>query len=625
MTIEPGRAGASEPAEKLPSDPSGGDFVPEDDRIIGHAFRRSLWAIVAVGTVIATVLLLVREGPLEYEVVERDPVEAPQRLDQTQAQMPDVHFADVGKAAGISFIHANGAAGDKLLPESMGSGVAFLDYDGDGDQDLLFVNAIAWSGSEESAGTMALYRNDGAGHFAEATPGSGLDVSFYGQGVAVGDYDNDGRPDVFISAVGANRLFHNAGGRFEDVTETAGVSGDPAMWSSSAGFFDYDNDGDLDLFVCNYVEWSREIDLRLNFTLNGVDRAYGPPRLYRGTYSYLYRNDGGGRFRDVSKAAGIHVDNPATGRPIGKALALTFVDADRDGYLDVFVANDTVQNFLFRNVGDGTFVDVGATSGFGFDNNGAATGAMGIDAGDYDNSGSLAVAIGNFANEASSFYAQQQDWQFVDVANAQGIGSPSRRKLSFGVFFFDYDLDGRLDLLQANGHLDDEINEIQPSQTYRQAAQLFWNCSSSERSCFAAVPEERLGDLGRPIVGRGAAYADTDGDGDLDVVLTQTGDAPLFLRNDQELGHHWLRVVLEGRVSNRDAIGAWIELQAAGTTQRRQVMPTRSYLSQVERPVTFGLGAAERVDAMRIHWPGGSTQDVTVDAVDAILHVEQSP
>jgi len=623
LTTEHGAG--DDPTRKVGLSSEEEELVPADDAIIGRAFRGSLAVIAIAAVLVGAALLFTRDQPVVEQIVERSPVEAPRQLDQTQARMPEVAFVDIAQRAGIDFVHENGAVGSKLLPETMGTGAAFLDYDGDGDQDLLFVNSSHWPESGQPSTPMALYQNDGSGNFTDVTAGSGLDTSFYGQGAAVGDYDNDGHADVFLTAVGANHLFHNEGGRFEEVTEQAGVAGAPEAWSTSAGFFDYDNDGDLDLFVCNYIQWSREIDFRLNFTLNGVDRAYGPPMQYEGTYSVLYRNDGDGRFSDVSAEAGIQIDNPATGRPMGKALALTFVDADRDGDLDVFVANDTVQNFLFRNEGSGRFHEIGAASGFGFDNNGAATGAMGIDAGDYDNRGSLAVGIGNFANEHSSFYVQQsQPWQFVDVSNAQGIGSPSRLKLSFGLFFFDYDLDGRLDLLQANGHLEEAINEIQPSQTYRQAAQLFWNCGSSEKSCFAAVPEERLGDLGRPIVGRGAAYADIDGDGDLDVVLTQAGDRPLLVRNDQALGHHWLRVALEARGGNRDAIGAWVELRAGDTTQRRQVMPTRSYLSQVELPVTFGLGDADRVDALRIDWPDGSTQEVRVDAVDTVLHVEQA-
>jgi enediyne biosynthesis protein E4 len=616
------RAAMSDPKHDPEREPNRDEeFVPEDDRIIGRVFRWSLAAIAVVAVIAALALYSSREKPEAAVVVERAPIEMPRQLDQSHAAMPAVRFTDITRSAGIDFVHESGATGEKLLPETMGGGVAFLDYDGDGDQDLLFVNSSRWSGK---SAPMALYRNDGHGHFTNATAGSGLDVSFYGQGVAVGDYDNDGHTDVFLTALGSNHLFHNLGDHFEEVTARAGVAGDAKAWSTSAGFFDYDNDGDLDLFVCNYVVWSREIDLNLSFTLNGVDRAYGPPKQYEGTYSYLYRNDGGGVFRDVSAEAGIQIDNPATGHPMGKALALTFSDADRDGDLDIFVANDTVQNFAFRNDGGGHFTELGAESGFGFDSDGHATGAMGIDAGDFDNRGDLAIGIGNFSNETSSFYVQQSDpWQFVDVANAHGIGSPSRLKLSFGLFFFDYDLDGRLDLLQANGHLEKEINEIQPSQTYRQAAQLFWNCGADKPGCFAAVPESQLGDLARPIVGRGAAYADIDGDGDLDVVISQTGGAPLLLRNDQALGHHWLRVRLVGRRSNRDAIGSVIQLRAGDTTLLRQVMPTRSYISQVELPATFGLGAAERVDAVRITWPDGSTQDIVPEGVDRSITVLQ--
>jgi hypothetical protein len=614
---------AADPPEP-PIDPRD-EWVPEDDRIIGRVFRWSLAVIGVVALVAVLVVWVTRDRPVATEVVERGPIEAPPPLDQTVPEMPDVPFRDVTLEAGIDFIHVSGAEGEKLLPETMGVGAAFLDYDNDGDQDVFLVNSKPWEDGADPPATPALYRNDGSGRFADVTAASGLGISLYGQGVAVGDVDGDGRVDLFLTALGPNRIFRNEGGRFREITERAGLAGDPEGWSSSAGFFDYDNDGDLDLFVCNYVKWSREIDLRLNFTLNGVDRAYGPPKLYEGTHSYLYRNEGDGTFTDVSSDAGIEVENPATGRPMGKALAVTFADADTDGDLDVFVANDTVQNFVFRNRGDGTFDEIGAFSGVAFDNAGRATGAMGIDAADFGNNGGWGIAIGNFANETTAFYAQQDEpWEFVDRANAEGIGSPSRLKLSFGLFFFDYDLDGRLDLLQANGHLEDEINEIQASQHYRQPTQLFWNCGRNARSCFAEVPEARLGALARPIAGRGATYADIDADGDLDVLLTQTGNRPALIRNDQELGHHWLRVKLTGRGANRDAIGARVILTAGGETQQRRVMPTRSYLSQVELPVTFGLGKSERVDSLRVVWPGGRVQEATVNAIDTTVVIEQA-
>lgn len=473
-------------------------------------------------------------------------------------------FRDVARETGLDFRHFLGGTGDFYLAEVMGPGAALFDYDGDGDLDA-----------------------------------------------------------YLLSATTPNRLFRNDGGRFVDVTAAAHVAGGADQWSTSAGFFDYDGDGRLDLFVCNYVVWSRETDLELGFTLDGTTRAYGPPTLYRGTDCTLYRNDGDGSFADVTVPAGIAVRNPATGQPMGKALAVTFVDVDADGWMDVLVANDTVQNFLFRNRGNGTFVEVGTRSGVAYSGEGTATGAMGMDVGDYANGGGLAVGIGNFAKESTSFYVQQPDpWQFADMSASEGIGSPSRLRLSFGLFFFDYDLDGRLDLLQANGHLEDEINAIERSQTYEQAAQLFWNRGTGAGSCFVAVPEETTGDLARPIVGRGATYADIDADGDLDVLLTQVGRAPLLLRNDQALGHHWLRVLVRGAGGNRDAIGAWVEVETPdGVVQRRQVMPARSYLSSVERTLTFGLGANDRVAALRVRWPDGTRREIAAPPIDAQLEV----
>ncbi|MCP3902624.1 MAG: CRTAC1 family protein [Planctomycetes bacterium] len=588
------------------------EYVPADDAIIGVAFKWSLGVIAVVAVVVVAVVLLRRQGAEAPAVIEREAIVAPDRLDQDAEEMPVVGFTDVTTGAGIGFVHESGATGEKLLPESMGGGCAFLDHDGDGDQDLLLVNAMPWphDAGEAPAPTMALYRNDGAGAFTDVTAGSGLDVACHGMGVATADADGDGDADVYVTALGPNRLFRNDGGRFTEVPEAGGAAGGADRWSTSAGFFDADGDGDLDLFVCNYVAWSREQDVRLNFTLNGTDRAYGPPKLYEGTHCSLYRNDGSGAFTDVSAASGIEVSNPATGKPMGKALAVTFVDVDDDGDLDILVANDTVQNFVFRNDGGGVFEEIGAVSGVAFDTMGTATGAMGMDAGDLRNDGRLGVGIANFANESTSLYVQQErdPWQFADMSGAEGIGSPSRLKLSFGLFFFDYDLDGRLDMLQANGHLEDTISEIQPSQTYRQPAQLFWNRGPGARSCFAAVPEDTLGDLARPVVGRAAAYADIDEDGDLDVVITETGDRPMLLRNDQDLGHRWVRLKLVGGPGNRDAIGARIDLTAGGVTQRRTVMPTRSYLSQMELPLTFGLGDAESVEGLTIRWPDGTRE-----------------
>ena len=604
--------------------PEGEPLVPADDRVIGAALRWSLLALLLIGLAVGLAVLLARrqpEAPPESTIQQQAP-EAVER----PTQVPTVRFTDITAQAGIDFVHFNGATGEKLLPETMGSGAAFFDFDNDDDPDLLLVNSTSWphSAAAQPAPTPALYRNDGNGGFRDITDEVGLDFSIYGTGVAVADFDADGRVDVFLTAVGRNRLLRNTGGRLLDVTDQAGVGGDPREWSSSAAFLDYDNDGDLDLFVANYVRWSRQIDFDVDYQLTGVGRAYGPPTNYEGTFPYLYRNEGDGTFTDVSSESGVQVRNEVTGVPASKGLGLLPVDADGDGWMDLFIANDTVQNFFLRNLGDGIFEESAAFWGLAYGRNGEATGAMGVDAGYYRNDGELGFAIGNFANEMTSLYISQGDPSlYADEAIGEGIGAPSRLMLSFGVLFLDYDLDGRLDLLQTNGHLEDEINTVDPSQTYEQAPQLFWNAGFDQRQTFAPVPGELVGDLSKPLVGRGSATADIDGDGDLDLLLTQVGRSPVLLRNDQQLGHHWLRLKLVGSGSNWQAIGARVELAAGGVTQRRQVMPTRSYLSQSELPVTFGLGRAESVQSLVVTWPDGTTQSVTDIAADTPMTIEK--
>ncbi|WP_376694943.1 CRTAC1 family protein [Wenzhouxiangella sp. EGI_FJ10305] len=606
--------------------------LEQDDAIIGRVFRWSM-------AIIAGVLLIAAgwfglnywfEHSPEAPVAETE-IELDGLLDQADLpQPPPGRFVDITESAGIDFVHYNGAYGDRMLPETMGGGVAFFDYNDDGHPDLLFVNGDRWSFAPETdaprPNALRLYENDGSGQFREVTAEVGLDgVHFQGMGVAVADYDGDGRKDIFATAVGRNRLFRNTADGFVEVTDEAGVAGEDARWSTSAGFFDADNDGDLDLYVVNYVDWSREIDIEVDYRLTGIGRAYGPPMNFAGTRDYLYRNNGDGTFTEVGPEAGIDVRNPATDEPIGKGLALMPTDIDGDGWLDVVVANDTVQNFVFHNNGDGSFTEVGTEWGLGFDRNGHATGAMGIDAARHRNDRAIAVAIGNFANEMSSFYVSESPQpQFADRTIGEGIGPATRMALTFGVFFFDYDLDGRLDYLQANGHVENEINQVQSSQHYRQSAQLFWNCGRACPGTYRPLSPERIGDLAKPIVGRGAAYADIDGDGDLDVVLTQIGGPPLMLRNERDSNHHWLRVRLEGRSPNTDAIGARVKLEAGETTQYRTVMPARSYLSSVELPVTFGLGETDKVDRITITWPDGSEFERTNPPVNRTLVIQKA-
>ncbi len=597
------------------------------DEIIGHAFKRSL-LIAALLAALVLAAMLVKNILQQEETPLEAPLLPPVSV-RSEVQAPTVHFTDITRQAGITFLHVNGASGDKLLPETMGSGTAFFDYDNDGDQDLLLINSGYWHDQAPAVQvhpTMTLYQNDGEGRFTDVTGRSGLAVPMYGMGVAVGDYDNDGDVDIFVTAFGLNHLFRNDDGQFRDITEDAGVAGAADTWSTSAAFADIDNDGDLDLFVANYVRWSRQIDLDVNFQLTGIGRAYGPPNAYEGSYNYLYRNEGDGRFSDISAASGIQVVNPATARPMGKALAVAPVDIDRDGRLDFLVANDTVQNFLFHNQGAGVFEERGVVLGVAFDRDGKATGAMGVDAAYFRNDPELGIAIGNFANEMTSLYVTQGAAPpLMDEAIVEGIGPASRRALTFGLFFFDYDLDGRLDFLQANGHLEGDINKVQSSQHFRQPAQLFWNCGSDCKSSFLVQSPGDNGDFSAPLVGRGASYADIDGDGDLDVVITQNGGQPLLLRNDQALGHHWLRVKLTGTKVNRDAIGAWVELRSGDTLQRRQVMPSRSYLSQVESVLTFGLGTASAVDQLEVLWPDGSRQSIDRVSIDALIEITQQP
>jgi hypothetical protein len=568
--------------------------------------------------------------------------------------IPAVRFADITEAAGIRFRHCNGAIGKKLLPETMGSGVAFLDYDGDGRQDLLFINSCSWPGQEDTqrpAPTLALYRNKGDGTFEDVTASAGLAVTMYGMGVTVGDYDNDGWPDVFITGVGGNHLFHNESGpagkrRFVDVTLAAGV-GKPGGWpvgkgsdflkqetplsfSSSAAFFDYDGDGRLDLFVCNYVVWSPAFDLGHDYQLAGV-RTYGPPRGFAGTHCFLYRNLGSGRFADVSVEAGIRVADAEAG-PVGKALGVITCDLDDDGWPDIVVANDGVRNFLFRNESDGQggrrFAEIGVSRGVAY-GDGSARAGMGIDWGEY-RPGHPAVLIGNFADEPD-FLLRRDDAPellFSDVAPLEGIATPSSAVLKFGVFFFDYDLDGRLDVLTCNGHLAPEISRTRPNQTYQQPVQLFWNTGA--KPAYVPVEAPNAGpDLFRPLVGRGCAFADINGDGYLDVVLTENDGPARLLRNEGGPANNWVRLVLQGdgANSNRSAIGAQVTVVAGDLVQRREVLSGRGYLSQSELPLTFGLGRAARVDRVIIRWPGRNAgkqvvRDLPINQVHVIRQTQ---
>ena len=608
-------------------------MVHADDAVIGQAIKWSAFAALFLVIVACLMFVLLKPKEKRLDPVETKLVAPEQREIPSEDFIPNAKFTDITAVSGIDFHHNNGATGDKLLPESMGSGVAFVDFDGDGDQDLLFVNGISWPWDndktpEHELTTAALYRNNGKGEFEDVSKDSGLDVGLYGMGVAIGDYDNDALPDIYLTAVGANRLFRNLGnGKFVDVTYQAGVAGTDDEWSTSAAFADIDNDGDLDLFVCNYVRWSREIDFEVNYTLVGVGRAYGPPTNFEGTFPYLFRNDGDGKFTDISEPSGVQVRSSVTNVPMAKSLGVSPIDLDGDGWLDFVVANDTVHNFVFRNNKDGSFNEMGGISGIGFDSNGKVRGAMGIDAARFRNDDSLGIGIGNFANEMTALYVSTPNNKllFTDDSIIEGVGPDSRLLLKFGLFFFDYDLDGWLDLLTANGHLEEEITKVQKSQSYAQPAQLFWNCGvTSANGGFATVDRSKSGpDLFKPIVGRGSAFADIDGDGDLDLVFTQLQGKPLLLRNDQTLGNQWLRIKLSGKTGNLEGIGSVLKLKSGNVTQWRLVTGTRSYLSQSETVATFGLGAESNEVELNVLWPDGTEQVLFVSEFRTTLVIDK--
>jgi hypothetical protein len=505
-------------------------------------------------------------------------------------------FTDVTSQAGIHFRHNSGAFGGKFLPETLGSGCAFLDYDRDGWQDILLINGSDWPGHKKSRSTLRLYHNDGDGTFTDVTARAGLDVELYGMGVAVGDYNNDGYPDILVTCVGQNRLFRNTGkGTFVDVTNTAGL-GKREGFSTSALWFDYDRDGLLDLFVCNYVKWSLEADIFCS--LDGKHKSYCTPEAYRGATCWLFHNRGNGTFEDVTATSGVFDSS-------SKSLGVALLDENRDGWPDLLVANDTQPNKLYRNQHNGTFKDAAVEAGIAFSSEGKARAGMGVDVADFDNSGTSGVAITNFDNEMIGLY-RLSGKSFEDIAPQSGVGIASRNSLGFGCSFLDVNLDGWLDFAVANGHIDETVRNIRGNVGYAQPPQLFLN---GGKGTFREVAADAGEGFDRPKVGRGLAYGDFDRDGDLDLLIT-TNNGPAYLyRNDQLAGNRSIRFQLVGTKSNRDAIGATVRIVAGGMAQSRVVKGGSSYLSQSELPVTFGVEKHDRIDRVVIDWPSGQTQE----------------
>jgi len=503
---------------------------------------------------------------------------------------PARHYVNITQQSGIHFIHNNGAFGKKYLPETMGSGCAFIDYDNDGNQDILLINGMDFPGHVRRQTTMKLYHNNGNGTFTDVTARAGLNKPMYGMGVAIGDYDNDGWDDIYVTGLGESRLFHNQhNGTFRDVTKEAGVNN--TGFGTSAAWVDYDKDGKLDLFVCNYVEWSEKTDIYCS--LDGRHKSYCTPAAYKGQSCRLFHNLGNGRFEDVTKKAGIY-------DPTGKNLGVAIVDYDMDGWPDIAVSNDTEPNKLYHNNHDGTFTQDSVQAGIAYDANGIARGAMGIDASDFDRSGYPSLAIGNFSNQMLGLYHNEKHNFFIDVAPQSAIGQDSRLSLSFGLFFFDYNLDGLPDLFVANGHIEPDIARIQAQVTYAERPLIFKNDGHGR---FDEIGK-KLG-FNQQIVARGAAYADINNDGYLDVLVT-TNNGPAYLfKNEGPNTASAIRIKTVGTQSNRNGIGARVRVHSGGVVNWQTVHSGSSYCSQSELPLTFGLGKAGSAEEVRIIWPSG--------------------
>jgi enediyne biosynthesis protein E4 len=570
--------------------------------------RKELWAavllmIVLTGCKSKPVDSSQPSGPETQPATAEPQVPAPFVAAPGQAkQRPSgpIQFVDVTAQAGISFKHNSGAFGEKYLPETMGSGACFVDYDNDGWQDVLLVNSADWPDHKTHKSYAALYRNNQDGTFTDVTREAGLTIEMYGMGCAVGDYDNDGFDDIYITAVGGNHLFHNNGkGGFTDVTQRSGVS-DPGF-STSAIWFDYDNDGKLDLFVLHYVAWSQEKDLYCS--LDGKKKSYCTPDAYKGESATLYHNLGNGRFEDVTKRAGLY-------DPSSKSLGVAILDYDNDGWMDLFVSNDTQRNKLYHNNHDGTFTESGELVGVAYGESGGTRAGMGTDAGDYDHSGRQSLVVGNFTNEGLTLYRDDGTGLFSDQSLASGVNEPSINVLTFGSFFFDYNLDGLLDIFALDGHVADDISALRPTLKYAEPPLLFRNEGKGK---FADVTSRTGTALQKAVVGRGAAYADIDNDGDLDLLLMTNNGPARLLRNENGNQNDMLRVKVVGTRSNRDGIGTKITMTSnKGGRQFAIVKSGSSYLSQSELPITFGLGKPDetRIISLELVWPSGKKESV---------------
>jgi hypothetical protein len=514
-------------------------------------------------------------------------------------------------ASHITWVHTAGKSPQKYLPETTGAGCAFLDYDNDGWMDIYLVNSGKCDFYDPNPPLRnALYRNNRDGTFSDVTEKAGVAARGYGQGVAVGDYDGDGFPDLYVTQYGNSILYHNNGdGSFTDVTAKAGV--EAPGWGSSAVWFDYDNDGRLDLFVCNFVDFNKSKNLNcVAYNKPG----YCVPTLYKPTASWLFHNNGDGTFTDVSKSSGI-------AKSFGKAWGVVAADLNNDGRMDLFVANDTAQNFLFMNRGNGKFEEIAALAGVGYSETGRPRSGMGVDAADVNQDGWMDLFVANIDHERFSLYQNNHDETFDDQANVTQIGAATRLMSGWGLKFFDYDNDGNLDLFLANGNPDDLIETMQKDVTYREPLLLFHNDGKTLRN----VSAESGPIFARNLSARGLAIGDFDNDGAVDALVSVNDAAPLLLRNTAAKDNHWLGIKLVGKKANRDAIGARVTYQAGDLKRSRTKVGGGSYLSSHDPRLVLGIGARPKIDWVDVKWPepSGLTERFTGLAIDKYITINE--
>ena len=524
--------------------------------------------------------------------------------DRSNTTISAIQMTDITAEAGIHFKHETGAFGQKWMPETVGSGGGFFDYNNDGFPDIFLVNSKEWDGHSTSTikTTSKLYKNLGNGAFQDVSEEAGINFSIYGMGASFADFDADGDIDIYLTAVGNNVLLRNDLGVFTNVTNQMNVSGndpgsvDLSSWSTGAAWIDIDRDGWLDLFVANYVNWTPETDIYV--TRDGKNKSYATPDVYEGESCRLYKNINGKHFEDITEKAGVLNYE-------GKSLGVAVADFNNDNWPDIVVSNDTQPNFLYINQGDGTFKDMAIVAGIGYDENGRARAGMGVDVADVENNGNLAIAIGNFSQEPLSLYTQISSGElFQDRAGALRLTRPSLLKLTFGLKFCDFDLDGFQDLITANGHIEPEINGIQNDITFEQTPQLFHYSEGN----FVDISNKAGDVFNKPIVGRGISTGDFDKDGDLDVLITENGGSPKLIRNDSESNNNFISIQLKGQAPNLQGVGAKIILYYGGTKQQQMVSTGSSYLSQSDvTTVIFGIGKSQNVDSLKVIWPTSGT------------------